>query len=61
MTQEAGEHRARLGLTLAAAGGQKGTEIPVAMARESDRWLAYVRGLCLRYQIDPNPILDGVR
>ena len=53
--------RMRLGLTLAAAGDQEGKEILISLARDSDKWLAYVRGLCLRYRIDPDPILEGVR
>jgi uncharacterized Ntn-hydrolase superfamily protein len=53
--------RMRLGLTLAAGGDPEGTEILAAMAKQSDKWLAYVRGLCLRYHIDPNPIFERVR
>ena len=53
--------RMRLGLTLAAGGDPKGTEILAAMAEQSDKWLAYVRGLCLLYRINSNPILDGLK
>lgn len=52
--------RVRLGLALAASGDPEGGEILVAMADESDKWLAYVRALCLRHHIDPQPILDSV-
>jgi uncharacterized Ntn-hydrolase superfamily protein len=52
--------RMRLGLTLAAAGDSQGTEILAAMAEQSYKWLAYVRAVCLHYQIDPAPILDGL-
>ena len=31
-----------------------------AMAEQSDKWLAYVRAVCIRYQIDPAPILGGL-
>jgi len=48
-------------LTLAASGDPEGAEILDAMAQQSDKWQAYVRGLCLRYHIDPKPILDGLR
>jgi hypothetical protein len=51
----------RLGLTLAASGDPEGAEILVAMADRSDKWLDYVRSLCLRYSIDPRPILDALR
>lgn len=53
--------RIRLGLALAVGGDPEGAEILGAMAEQSDKWLAYVRALCLRYRIDPNPILDGLR
>jgi hypothetical protein len=53
--------RMRLGLTLAASGDPEGAEILVAMADRSDKWLDYVRSLCLRYSIDPRPILDALR
>jgi hypothetical protein len=51
--------RIRLGMTLAVAGDPKGSEILAAMAEQSDQWLAYVRALCVRYHIDPRPILGG--
>ncbi|MBA2310953.1 MAG: DUF1028 domain-containing protein [Pseudonocardiales bacterium] len=53
--------RMRLGLTLAAGGDPEGAEILGAMAEQSGRWLAYARSLCLRYGIDPQPILDRLR
>jgi hypothetical protein len=53
--------RMRLGFTLAARGDPEGTEILAAMAKQSDKWLACVRGLCLRYHIDPKPIFERVR
>jgi hypothetical protein len=53
--------RLRLGITLAVVGDPEGSEILAVMAEESDKWLVYVRGLCLHYQIDPNPVLDGLR
>ncbi len=52
--------RMRLGLTLAAGGKPEGCEILIAMADQSDKWLAYVRALCLRYDIDPRPILESL-
>lgn len=53
--------RVRLGLTLMAAGDPEGAHILAAMAAQSDKWLAYVRGLCLHYRIDPEPILTALR
>lgn len=53
--------RTRLGLTLAAGGDPEGVEILVTMAEQSDKWLAYVRSLCVRYDIDSKPILDALR
>lgn len=50
--------RMRLGLVLAAGGNPEGAEILAAMTQQSDKWLAYVRALCLRYDIDATPILD---
>jgi hypothetical protein len=52
--------RLRLGLVLAAEGDPDGKEILAAMAKQSAKWLAYVRGLCLRYEIDPGPILASL-
>ncbi|MDQ3485421.1 MAG: hypothetical protein M3445_08455, partial [Actinomycetota bacterium] len=52
--------RMRLGLSLAAGGNPEGGEILIAMADQSDKWLAYVRALCLRYDIDPRPILESL-
>jgi hypothetical protein len=43
------------------AGDPEGAQILIAIAAQSDKWLAYVRGLCLHYQIDPEPILTGLR
>ena len=56
-----GNARMRLGLVLAAAGDPEGDAILAALAADSSQWLAYVRGLCLRYGIDPDPILSRVR
>jgi uncharacterized Ntn-hydrolase superfamily protein len=53
--------RIRMGLTLAASGDPEGTEILDALAEQSGKWLAYVKGLCLRYHLDPNPILERLR
>lgn len=53
--------RLRLGLVLAAAGDPEGAEILDAMAEQSDKWVAYARLLCLRYDIDPKPILSYLR
>lgn len=50
----------RLGLTLAAGGKPEGGEILIAMADQSDKWLAYVRALCLRCDVDPRPILESL-
>ncbi len=56
-----GNTRVRLGLTLAAGGDPEGHDILNALADQSDKWLAYVRALCSRYQIDPKPILEALR
>jgi uncharacterized Ntn-hydrolase superfamily protein len=53
--------RLRLGLTLAAGGDPAGAEILVGMVEQSDRWLAYARALCLRYEIDAELILNSLR
>ena len=31
------------------------------MVKQSDKWLAYARALCLRYQIDAEVILNSLR
>jgi hypothetical protein len=51
----------RLGLALAVSGDPEGDEILIAMAAQSNKWLAYARGLCLRHGIDPDPILDRLK
>lgn len=48
----------RLGLALAVAGDSEGAEILDAMAAQSDKWLAYARALCLRYDVE-YPIPDS--
>ena len=53
--------RVRLGLTLAASDDPAGAEILAAMVKQSDKWLAYARALCLRYQIDAEVILNSLR
>jgi uncharacterized Ntn-hydrolase superfamily protein len=52
--------RVRLGLALATGGDPDGAKILAAMAKQSDRWLAYTRALCLRYQIDADLILNSL-
>lgn len=53
--------RMRLGLALAADGDPEGDAILAALAAQSDKWLGYARGLCLRYRVDPDPILEPLR
>jgi hypothetical protein len=53
--------RIRLGLTLAAGGDPEGGQILASMVAQTDKWVPYLRGLCLRYGIDPEPILSGLR
>jgi uncharacterized Ntn-hydrolase superfamily protein len=55
-----GNSRLRLGLVLAASGDPEGTEILGELARDSEKWLAYGRAVCLHYQIDPPPILGAL-
>jgi hypothetical protein len=52
--------RLRLGLTLAATGDPEGAQILAAMTGHSDKWLAYLRGLCVRYDINPEPVLAAL-
>jgi uncharacterized Ntn-hydrolase superfamily protein len=52
--------RLRLGLTLAVTGDPEGAHILAAMTGPSDKWLAYLRGLCARYHINPEPILAAL-
>ncbi len=52
--------RMRLGLVLVAAGDPEGAEILSEMARQNDKWLAYVRSLCIFYEIDHESILAAV-
>jgi len=49
--------RVLLGLSLARASNPEGREVLVAMAEQCDKWLPYVRALCLRYGIEPQSIL----
>lgn len=53
--------RVRLGLALAASGHTEGTAILADLVQQSAKWLAYIRTLCLRYGIDPEPILASLR
>jgi uncharacterized Ntn-hydrolase superfamily protein len=52
--------RLRLGLVLAARGDPEGAEILAALAKQSEKWSAYARALCVRYQLDANVILAGL-
>ncbi len=52
--------RLRLALTLTAAGDPEGSQVLAALVEQSDRWLAYARGLCRRHDIDPDPLLAGL-
>jgi uncharacterized Ntn-hydrolase superfamily protein len=53
--------RVRPGLSLAAGGDPDGAEILAATVKQSDKWLAYARALCLRYQIEAEAILNSLR
>jgi hypothetical protein len=42
-------------------GDPEGVQILASTVAQADKWLAYVRGLCLHYGIDPEPILSGLQ